>query len=73
MTTTPIPADAREPSAARPAPAPLTYTVPVASVVSGLSKSTLYRHHRAGRLHMPRVGGRRLVCAASLRALIGAA
>jgi excisionase family DNA binding protein len=50
---------------------PLTYTLSDAATVSGLSKSTLYRRAAEGRLHMVRVGGRRLVSAASLRALVG--
>jgi excisionase family DNA binding protein len=57
---------------ARPAADPLAYTLNDASAVSGLSRSTLYRHEKAGRLRMLRVGGRRLVDAASLRALLGA-
>lgn len=52
--------------------APLTHTVGEAARLTGLSRSTLYRHRNAGRLRMIRVGGRTLVCAASLRALVGA-
>ncbi len=50
----------------------LAYTLENASAASGLSRSTLYRHGRAGRLRLLRVGGRTLVDAASLRALLGA-
>jgi hypothetical protein len=57
----------------RPAAAPLTYTFNDATAVSGLSRSTLYRHAQAGRLRLLKVGGRTLVCAASLRALLGVA
>ena len=65
----------------RPAPvtdagrkfAPLAYTLPNAAAVSGLSRSTLYRHAAAGRLRLVRVGGRTLVDAASLRCLLGTA
>ena len=50
---------------------PLTYTLNDATKVSGLSRSTLYRHARAGRLRLVKVGGRTLVDADSLRALLG--
>jgi excisionase family DNA binding protein len=53
-------------------PAPLSYTLDDAAAVSGLSRSTLYRHGAAGRLRLVKVGGRTLVCAASLRALLKA-
>jgi excisionase family DNA binding protein len=53
-------------------PAPLSYTLNAAAAASGLSRSTLYRHAAAGRLRLVKVGGRTLVDAASLRALIGA-
>jgi excisionase family DNA binding protein len=51
--------------------APLTYTLNEACRISGLSRSTLYRHAEAARLRLVRVGGRTLVDAASLRALLG--
>lgn len=51
--------------------APITYTLNDATTVSGLSRSTLYRHAAANRLRLVRVGGRTLVNAASLRALLG--
>ena len=56
----------------KPVPPPLTYTINDAAAASGLSRSTIYRHAAAGRLRLVRVGGRRLVDAASLRALVGA-
>lgn len=55
-----------------PASAPISYTLRAAAAASGLSRSSLYRHAAAGRLRLVRVGGRRLVDAASLRALVGA-
>ncbi|MCB4820753.1 helix-turn-helix domain-containing protein [Roseicella aerolata] len=55
------------------APAPLSYTLNDACRVSGLSRATLYRHGAAGKLRLLKVGGRTLVCAASLRALLGVA
>ena len=56
----------------RPAVDTLAYTMESASAACGLSRSTLYRHAKAGRLRLLRVGGRTLVDAASLRALLGA-
>jgi len=50
----------------------LTHTINNAAYITGLSRSTLYRHAAAGRLRLVRVGGRTLVDAASLRALVGA-
>lgn len=54
-------------------PEPLSYTLNAAAAASGLSRSTLYRHGAAGKLRLVKVGGRTLVDAASLRALVGAA
>jgi excisionase family DNA binding protein len=51
----------------------LTHTLHEAARITGLSRSTLYRHAAAGRLRLVKVGARRLVCATSLRALVGAA
>ena len=56
-----------------PRPEPLSYTLNAAAAASGLSRSTLYRHGAAGKLRLVKVGGRTLVDAASLRALVGAA
>ena len=63
ISTTPLsrPADTLE---------PLAYTLGQASRLSGLSISTLRRHWKRGTLDCPRVGGRRLVDARSLRRLI---
>jgi excisionase family DNA binding protein len=55
------------------APAALTHTLNDAARITGLSRATLYRHAATGRLRLVKVGGRTLVCAASLRALVGAA
>lgn len=60
------------PSRSVPRPDPLAYTLNAATAASGLSRSTLYRHSAAGRLKLVRVGGRTLVDAGSLRALVGA-
>jgi hypothetical protein len=54
-------------------PAALTHTLNDAARISGLSRSTLYRHAAADRLRLVKVGGRTLVDAASLRALLGVA
>ena len=64
-----------EPTSARSAPAPhaLTYTLNDAARITGLSRSTLYRHAAAGRLRLIKVGGRSLVDAGSLRSLVGVA
>lgn len=51
----------------------LAYTLHDATAACGLSRSTLYRHAAAGRLRLVKVGGRTLVDATSLRALIGGA
>ncbi len=48
----------------------LSYTMPDAAAATGLSIPTLYRHAKAGRLRLFKVGGRTLACAASLRALL---
>ena len=55
----------------RPGADTLAYTLDRAAAC-GLSRSSLYRHAAAGRLKLVRVGGRTLVDAASLRALVGA-
>ncbi len=56
----------------RPAtrPAALTHTLNDAAHITGQSRSTLYRHAAAGRLRLVKVGGRTLVDAGSLRALV---
>lgn len=49
----------------------ITYGLKDSAAVSGLSVSTLYRHAKAGRLRLVKVGARTLVDAASLLALLG--
>jgi excisionase family DNA binding protein len=49
---------------------PLAYSVKDACAVSSLGRTTLYTHINAGRLKAIRVGGRTLIPAESLRALI---
>ena len=53
--------------------APLTHTLNAAAQLTGLSRSTLYRHAAAGALRLVKVGGRTLVDADSLRALVSVA
>ncbi len=48
----------------------LTYTLCEARAATGLSVATLRQHEKAGRLTFHRVGGRTLVSAASLHALL---
>jgi excisionase family DNA binding protein len=48
----------------------LTYSIKEACAASSLGRTTLYAHINAGRLRAIRVGGRRLIPADSLRALI---
>lgn len=47
------------------------YSIREASQASSLSKSTIYNHIAAGRLRAVRVGGRTVIPAKSLHALIG--
>lgn len=56
---------AREPNLPR-----IGYTIREAATVSSLGRSTLYEHINAGRLRVTRVGGRTIVPAEALRALI---
>ncbi len=51
-------------------PTPLAYSIADAVRVSSLGRTTIYGHIAAGRLKSVRVGGRTLIPAASLRALI---
>jgi len=48
----------------------LVYTIREACRVSTLGRATIYNHINAGRLRVVRVGGRTLVPAESLHALI---
>ncbi|GGG34042.1 hypothetical protein GCM10010964_22480 [Caldovatus sediminis] len=50
--------------------APLAYRVRAAERVSGLSRATLYRLARAGKLRLVRVGRATLIPAEALRALL---
>ncbi len=55
----------------RAAPEPLAYTLQQAAAASGLSVDTLRRREKEGLLRFHRVGGRTLIPASSLRALLG--
>lgn len=48
-----------------------TFTLQTAATVTGLSIATLRRREKEGRLRFYRVGARTLVCAKSLRELLG--
>jgi hypothetical protein len=65
------------PETPKPKPEPcrsaLTYTLPDAARISGLSQATLRRHAKAGRLRLLRLGGRTLLCGDSLRRALGIA
>lgn len=52
-------------------PEKLAYSIKEACMVSSLSRTTIYSHISAGRLQAVRVGGRTVIPADSLRALIG--
>lgn len=52
-------------------PAKLAYSIKEACQVSSLGRSTLYTHIATGRLRVVRVGGRTLIPADALRALVG--
>jgi excisionase family DNA binding protein len=49
---------------------PLTYSVKDACAVSSLGRTTLYTHINSGRLKAIRLGGRTLIPADSLHALL---
>lgn len=51
-------------------PERLAYSINEAVRVSSLGRSTLYRHIRAKRLELVRVGGRSLIPAAALHRLV---
>ena len=53
-----------------PSPDPLAYSVADACRVSSIGKTRLYALAKEGRLEMRKIGGRTLIPAASLRALI---
>ncbi|MCK9540850.1 MAG: helix-turn-helix domain-containing protein [Novosphingobium sp.] len=50
--------------------APLAYSVKEACRVSSIGRTTLYQHIAAGRLEARKIGGRTIIPAESLRALI---
>ena len=52
-------------------PEKLAYSVKEACAVSSLSRTTIYTHIAEGRLRAVKVGGRTVIPAESLRALIG--
>jgi len=52
-------------------PEPLAYDLRTAARLVGVSAATLRRRSAEGRLRTFRLGGKRMVCAASLRALLG--
>lgn len=52
------------------APPKVGYSIREASQASSLSKSTIYNHIAAGSLRAVRVGGRTIIPAEALRALI---
>ena len=48
----------------------IAYSIREAARASSLSRSTIYNHISAGRLQARRIGGRTIIPAASLQALI---
>lgn len=76
MQTSATPADTATPAPRKkgaPKPIPMNAmagTLHDAALTSGLSVATLRRHEKAGRLRFFKVGGRTLVDATSLRALL---
>lgn len=53
-----------------PAPAKIAYSINEACAASSLGRTTIYAHIVAGRLKAVRIGGRTVIPAESLRALI---
>jgi excisionase family DNA binding protein len=51
-------------------PTKLAYSVKEACAASSLGRTSIYAHIRAGRLHSKRIGGRTVIPAASLHALL---
>jgi excisionase family DNA binding protein len=49
---------------------PIAYSLKQASEISSLGKTTLYRHAQRGNLRLVRVGGRTVIPADSLHALL---
>jgi excisionase family DNA binding protein len=54
----------------QPGPSKLAYSIKEAASASSLSRSSVYNHIAAGRLKAVRVGGRTVIPAASLQALL---
>lgn len=54
-----------------PSPSAITYTLPDAARLSGLSPATLRRRAKEGHLRLVRVGRRTLADGSSLRRLLG--
>ena len=52
-------------------PAKLAYSIKEACVASSLGRTTIYSHIAAGRLRATRIGGRTVIPADSLHALVG--
>lgn len=52
-------------------PAKLAYSIKEACAASSLGRTTIYSHIAAGRLRATRVGGRTVIPAESLHALVG--
>ena len=52
-------------------PEKLAYSIKEACKATSLSRTTIYSHVAAGRLHVVRIGGRTIIPAESLRAVLG--
>lgn len=48
----------------------LSYTIAEAATVTGLSRTTLWRQVKAGKLDVSKIGGRILILAGSLQAML---
>ena len=67
-----MPTQSRNPRERRVPPMDaLTYTLPDATALTGLSNATLRRRAKEGQLNLVKVGGRTLAVGRSLRALVG--
>lgn len=51
-------------------PEKLAYSIKEACKATSLSRTTIYSHVAAGRLHVVRIGGRTIIPAESLRAFL---
>lgn len=52
-------------------PPKVAYSIKEACAASSLGRTTIYGHIAAGRLRVTRIGGRTVIPAESLRALVG--